>query len=133
MVVFVVPYPSAQSLGGQDFRPSPTDQSDETTKAAQSLIIPTPLTTHINVIFLPLQTHGKEGIMAMGANIFAVWERCFLLHRDVRGASLSRPAFFCYLIHYSTICHIILQESFTWSGCISQVFRLDVIFCIGNL
>lgn len=36
----------------------------------------------------------------MGANIiFAVWERGFLLHRDVRGGNLSRPALFCYLAY----------------------------------
>lgn len=52
--------------------------------------------------FLPLQTNEKEGIMTVGAKIFAVWESHSLLHRDVRGYQpftsclflLSHPLFY---------------------------------------
>ena len=99
MVVFVVLFGSA--VRGQFFVPGRL--TDETTKAAQGLYIPTPLANAHKRHLLPLRTNRKQGIMTVGANIFAVWERLVLLHRDVRGCSLSRPAFFCYLTYHFTI------------------------------
>lgn len=125
MVICIVPI--GLVVGDKIPRPRLTNPTRQQ-KRRRGFLIPTPQITHINIISSLLISNGKEGIIMMGAKIFAVWESIGLLHRGVRDASPSRSAFFCYLYLLFYNMRQYISRGF-YKGFMKISFIIDFLVC----